>query len=242
MKHGHLMWRANSLEKDCDAGKNWGQETPAAENEMVRWLHWINRHEFEQTPGDSEEQGSLVCCSPLGHRVEQDFLTTTVEEISRLCLKKGLCRASLYLNIERLLTNISKNSVRSDQISRSVVSDSLRPHESQHARPPCPSPTPGVHSDSRPSSQWCHPVISSSVVPFSSCPQPLPASGSFPMSQLFTWGGEPKMNKGIKWEFFMVKDDDTLTWVLWYRFREVPGIYLEEKLDKTWGRFDMAWE
>ena len=64
--------------------------------------------------------------------------------------------------------------IRSDQISRSVVSDSLRPHESQHARPPCPSPTPGVHSDSRPSSQWCHAAISSSVVLFSSCPQSLP--------------------------------------------------------------------
>ena len=59
--------------------------------------------------------------------------------------------------------------------SRSVVSDSLRPHDSQHARPPCPSPTPGVHSDSRPSSPWCHPTISSSVVPFSSCP-PIPLS------------------------------------------------------------------
>ena len=74
--------------------------------------------------------------------------------------------------------------------SRSVVYDSLRPHESQHARPPCPSPTPRVHSDSRPSSQWCHPAISSSVVPFSSCPQSLPASESFPVSQLFAWGGQ----------------------------------------------------
>ena len=80
--------------------------------------------------------------------------------------------------------------IRSDQISRSVVSDSLRPHESQHARPPCPSATSGVHSDSRPSSQWWHPAISSSVVPFFSCPQSLPASESFPMSQLFTWGGQ----------------------------------------------------
>jgi len=70
------------------------------------------------------------------------------------------------------------------------VSDSLRPHELQHARPPCPSPTPGVHPDSRPSSQWCHPSTSSSVVPFSSCPQSLPASESFPMSQLFAWGGQ----------------------------------------------------
>ena len=66
------------------------------------------------------------------------------------------------------------------QFSHSVVSDSSWPHESQHARPPCPSPTPGVHSDSCPSSQWCHPAISSSVVPFSSCPQSLPASESFP--------------------------------------------------------------
>ena len=65
------------------------------------------------------------------------------------------------------------------QFSRSVVSDSLWPHESQHARPPCPSSSPGVHSDSRPSSQWCHPAISFSVVPFSSCPQSLPASEFF---------------------------------------------------------------
>ena len=76
------------------------------------------------------------------------------------------------------------------QFSVSVVSDSLWSHELQHARPPCPSPTPRVHSDSRPSIQWCHPAISSSVVPFSSCPQSLPASKSFPMSQLFTWGGQ----------------------------------------------------
>ena len=76
------------------------------------------------------------------------------------------------------------------QFSRSVVSDCLWPHESQHTRPPCPSPTPGVHSDSHPSSQWCHPAISSSVIPFCSCPQFLPASESFPMSQLFTWGGQ----------------------------------------------------
>ena len=80
------------------------------------------------------------------------------------------------------------------QFSRSVVSDSSQPHESQHARPPCPSPNPGVHPDSRLSSQWCHPAISSSVVPFSSCPQSLPASQSFPMSKLFAWGGQ---NTGV---------------------------------------------
>ena len=82
---------------------------------------------------------------------------------------------------------IPNNSV---QFSCSVVSDSLQPHESQHDRPPYPSSTPGVHSDSRPSSQWCHPAISSSAAPFSSCPQSLPASESFPVSQLFTWGGQ----------------------------------------------------
>ena len=76
------------------------------------------------------------------------------------------------------------------QFNCSVMSDSLRPHELQHARPPCPSPTPGVHSNSCASSRWCHPAISSSVVPFSSCSQSLPASGSFPVSQLFTWGGQ----------------------------------------------------
>ena len=76
------------------------------------------------------------------------------------------------------------------QFSRSVTSDSLQPHESQHARPPCPSPTLGVHSNSCPSSRWCHPAISSSVIPFSPCPQSLPASGSFQMSQLFVSGGQ----------------------------------------------------
>ena len=70
------------------------------------------------------------------------------------------------------------------------MSDSLGLHESQHTRPPCPSPTPGIHSNSRVLSQWCHPAISSSVVPFSSCPQSLPATESFPMSQLFAWGGQ----------------------------------------------------
>ena len=79
---------------------------------------------------------------------------------------------------------------QSVQFSRSVVSNSFRPHEPQHARPPCSSPTPGVYSNSCPSSWWCHPAISSSVVPFSSCPQSLPAPGSFPRSQLFAWGGQ----------------------------------------------------
>ena len=80
--------------------------------------------------------------------------------------------------------------VSSVQFSCSAVSDSLRPHEPQHTRPPCPSPTPGVHPNPRPLSLWCHPTISSSVIPFSSCPQCFPRSGSFQMSQLFAWGGQ----------------------------------------------------
>ena len=73
--------------------------------------------------------------------------------------------------------------------SRSVLSDSLQPHEPQHTRPPCPSPTPRVHPNPCPLCQWCHPAISSSLIPFS-CPQSLPESGSFPMSQLFARGGQ----------------------------------------------------
>ena len=82
------------------------------------------------------------------------------------------------------------SSVQPVQFSRSVMSNSLWPRESQHARPPCPLPTPWVCSNSCPSSWWCHPALSSSVVPFSSCPQSLPASGSFPVSQIFAWGGQ----------------------------------------------------
>ena len=85
------------------------------------------------------------------------------------------------------LTSHRFTSVQFSSVAQSCLT--LRPHESQHARPPCPSPASGVHPNQRPSSPWCHPAISSSVVPFS-CPQSLPASESFPMSQLFAWGGQ----------------------------------------------------
>ena len=98
-----------------------------------------------------------------------------------ICLKQSSKpKWNFYIFLSECLSSV--------QFSRSVVSSSLQPHESQQARPPCPSPTLGVHSDSRPSSRWCHPAISSSVVTFSSCPQSLP--GSFQMSQLFAWGGQ----------------------------------------------------
>ena len=98
--------------------------------------------------------------------------------------------ASLFFITTGSKSPIIFNQISSVQFSHSVTSDFLRSHESEHASPPCPSPTPGVHSDSCQSSRWCHPAISSSVIPFSSCPQSLPASESFPMSQLFSWGGQ----------------------------------------------------
>ena len=105
------------------------------------------------------------------------------------CGERGERRANktILFWVSNVLLLIQFSSV---QFSRSVVSDSLWPHGLQHAGPPCPSPTPGVHSNSHQSSRWCHPAISSSVVPFSSCPQSLPASGSFPMNQLFAWGAQ----------------------------------------------------
>ena len=101
------------------------------------------------------------------------------------------------------------------QFSCSVVSDSWRPHESQHARPPCPSPTHGVHSDSHPLSQWCHPAISSLVVPCSSCPQSLPASKSFPMSQPFGWGGQ---RSGVSALASIIRHSVFFTVQLWHPY------------------------
>ena len=96
----------------------------------------------------------------------------------------------LFHIFKRIKNKIYYSQFSSVQFSGSVEFDSLRPHEFQHARPPCPSLTPRVHSDSCASSRWCHPTVSSSVVPFSSCPQSLPTSEPFPMSQLFAWGGQ----------------------------------------------------
>ena len=97
---------------------------------------------------------------------------------------------SCHINLKSTGVSFYYISEFSVQFSRSVMPDSLRPHGRQHARPPCPSPTPRVHSNSCPLSQWSHPAISSSIFPFSSCPQSLLALQSFPMSQLFTWGGQ----------------------------------------------------
>ena len=125
--------------------------------------------------------------------------------------------------IKNYLLYIGLSQFSSVQFSHSVVSDSLQPHESQHARPPCPSPTPGVHSDSCSSSQWCHPAISSSVIPFSSCPQSLPASESFPMSQLFAWGGQ-SIEASTSASVLPVNTQDwsPLGWTGWISFQVWP--------------------
>ena len=102
----------------------------------------------------------------------------------------------------------------------------LQPHELQHARPPCPSPTPGVHPNSCPSSWWCHPAISSSVIPFSSCPQSLPTSGSFPVSQLFARGGQ-SIGVSASASVLPVNTQDwsPLGWTYWISLRVTYIIY-----------------
>ena len=128
-------------------------------------------------------------------------------------------KESALWKIWKLANSIARGEIEgSVQLSFSVLSDSLWPHESQHARPPCPSPTPGVHSDSRPSSQWCHPAISSSVVTFSSCPLSLPASESFPMSQVFAWGGQ---STGVSASVLPMNTQDwsPLEWTDWISLR-----------------------
>ena len=122
-----------------------------------------------------------------------------LENRPQTCLSTGISESHVLLSAGKSTDKnislrhwfvIDSDQFSSVQFSRSVGFNSLRPHESQHTRPPCPSPTPRVHLNSSPSSRWCHPAISSSVVPFSSCPQSLQASESFPMSQLLTWGGQ----------------------------------------------------
>ena len=147
--------------------------------------------------------GIFQCPHPCGESLPTHASTRGLPKLAG-SFGSGSCGVTAYLlwlsvhakfclcppRLEHLFPPVLSVQFISVQFSRSVMSNSLQPHESQHARLPCPSPTPGVHSDSYPSSQWYHPAISSFVLPFSSCPQSLPASESFPMSQLFTLGGQ----------------------------------------------------
>ena len=157
--------------------------------ETLRTCHKECRHLLTAIVGGSMgRRGNLctlchasasVCCCPLGQW--KPLAKPGVRDLR-------VCQVTDKMHV--LIGTANAVSFSSVQFSRSVVSDSLWPHESQHTRPPCPSSTPGVHSDSHSLSRWCHPAISSSVVRFSTCPQSLPASESFPMSQLFAWGGQ----------------------------------------------------
>ena len=141
----------NVQSSKIEPGKNRNYEQP-------KYKHW--NWSYDQT-------------SPQKQKLRIRWLHRRI--LSNIFLLKENCFTEFCCFLSNL--NMNQPSV---QFSRWVMSDSLQPHESQHARPPCPSPTPGVYSNSCPSSQWCHPAISSSVVPYSFCPQPLPASGSFP--------------------------------------------------------------
>ena len=147
---------------------------------MPHWLEvffWVESQPWRYLIGGIASS-SLLHHSPLASSLNK------LQGISSLAL-------TYLLSLPRIRSIMSEvTQFSSVQSSRSVMSDSLWPHESQHARPPCPSPMPGVYPNSCPSSWWCHPAISSSVIPFSSCLQSLPASESFPMSQLFASGGQ----------------------------------------------------
>ena len=126
------------------------------------------------------------------------------------------------------------STIGSVQFSRSVVSNSLRPHELQHARPPCPSPTPGVYPNPCPLSWWCHPTISFSVIPFSSCPQSFPASGSFQMSQLFASGGQSIGVSALTSVLPMNTQDWYLGWIDWIslQFKELSRVFSNTTIQK----------
>ena len=144
----------------------------------------------------SVSHSCLTLCDPMDCSLQgsslYEILQARILEWESISLFRRSSRSRdwtwVFCNAGRCFYHLS--SFSSVQFSHSVMSDSLRPYEPQHARPPCPSPTPGVYPNSCPLSQWCHPTNSSSVVPFSSCPQSFPASESFQMSQLFASGGQ----------------------------------------------------
>ena len=143
-----------------------------------------------KTPRKNVKQGGERPIKTIKYRLRKLKMIKRCKDI--LCCWVGRINiVKMYIFLKAIYTfNAISIKISSVQFSCSLMSDSLSPHESQHTKPPCPSPTPRVHSNSWPLSQWCHPAISSSVVPFSSFPQSLPASKSFPMSQFFTWGGQ----------------------------------------------------
>ena len=160
----NLMRTTDSLEKTLIL-EDWRQKEMVTEDEMFGWHHRFNGQELGQTPEDGEGQGRAWSAAVHGVSKRRTRLDNWTTEPNH------------------------EVQVLSVQFSCSVMSDSLWPHGLQHARPPCPSPTPRVYSNSCPLSWWCHPTISSSVVPFSSCPKSFAAPGSFQMSLFFISDG-----------------------------------------------------
>ena len=153
---------------------------------FLKWVHWNAKFSLHQLT----EINISGLRKYYGNKIQLTFYIHGIHHIKNITknkMKNSKKFQELYLNMLHICND--SHSI-SDLFSRSVMSDSLQPHELQHTRPLCPSPTPAVYPNTRPSSQWCHPAISSSVIPFSSCPQSLSASESFPMSQLFARGGQ----------------------------------------------------
>ena len=195
----------------CSRSSSWEAWTPAATGQGVCRAGAVTVAAFPIVNGQlcsfqalvcscAKKQGSACPRLPVGQSRRQsgERQQTEAQNKSQRPLhlqlswtwKSVLHGLSIVLTFGRVVRGGLNLCLPSVQFSRSVVSDSLQPHESQHTRPPCPPPTPGVHSDSRPSSPWCHPAISSSVVPFSSHLQSFPASGSFQRTQLFASGSQ----------------------------------------------------
>ena len=184
---GEDSWESLGLQGDPTVRQVYAPRFLSHHNKDLEW--WTLKPLWHVTALGSwtETKRRLLLGRKVMTNLDSIFKSRNITLPTKVCLVKS-CGYEV-IDLLSLLSRNSQTQFSSVQFCRSVVSDSLRPHESQHARPPCPSPTPGVHSDSHPLSQWCHPAISSSVIPFSSCPQSLPASESFPMSQLFAWGG-----------------------------------------------------
>ena len=166
-----------------------GQQTPCSMKTIQRLFLFFQRHIARLHSFFSREAQS-TCVTQVGKKITSKHVTVKLMKVKEKEKKLNIGREEKKIFQRKQQSQLSCQ--KSVQFSHSVVSNSLQSHELQHARPPCPSPTPRVYSNWHPSSRWCHPAISSSVVRFSSSPQSLPASGSFPMSQLFQWGGQSR--------------------------------------------------